>query len=98
MEAVVEAGKLEGLTYNFPPMGFGDTTDAHVLIKSPDSGEARDRLMERLYLAATTEGLNIFDRSVLAILPVSAGERSNYGVTRLGGAQITKTSILSVIV
>lgn len=73
MEAVGENGVIEGLTYNFDTMRFGDTSDAHALIKSVGSAEDRHRLMERIFSAATTEGLDIFDRSVLRGLAKDVG-------------------------
>lgn len=73
MDAVAANGAMEGLVYNFDSMRFGDTTDAHVLVKSISSGEARSRLIERLFAASTTEGLDIFDRGVLRTIAGSIG-------------------------
>lgn len=73
MEAVAEFGAMEGLTYNFPTMRFGDTTDAHILVKSAVSAEEKHRLTERIFSAATTEGLDIFDRDVLCSLAKDVG-------------------------
>lgn len=73
MEAVAANGAMEGLTYNFGTMRFGDTTDAHVLVKSVVNGEVKSRLVERLFAASTTEGLDIFDRDVLLGIAKSVG-------------------------
>lgn len=73
MAAVGENGRQEGLDYRFDTMRFGDTSDAHVLLKSIPAGSLRDRFSERLYRAATTDGLDIFDRNVLRALAKEAG-------------------------
>lgn len=62
MSAVEQAGSSEGLVYNFDSMLFGDTSDAHVLIKSIQSSEVAAKVYERLLKAATTDGIDIFNR------------------------------------
>ena len=73
MEAVGESGSAEGLVYNFDTMLFGDTGDAHALVKSIQSPAAAGQLTERLFKAATTDGLNIFDKEVLVALAKEVG-------------------------
>ncbi|MFJ1471987.1 DsbA family oxidoreductase [Massilia orientalis] len=73
MAAVREQGLLEGLTYNFDTMRFGDTSAAHTLIKSVRSPVLAQRLVERVFKAATTDGLDIFDREVLILLAKETG-------------------------
>lgn len=73
MSAVAENGVTEGLTYNFDTMRFGDTSAAHTLIKSIESPEGARRMIERLYRAATTDGINIFDTEMLAVLAKEVG-------------------------
>ncbi|WP_241082653.1 DsbA family oxidoreductase [Achromobacter xylosoxidans] len=73
MEAVRANGLTEDLIYNFDTMRFGDTTAAHALIKRISEPLAAQRMMERLYKAATTDGLDIFDRDVLASLAEEVG-------------------------
>ncbi|WP_097093789.1 DsbA family oxidoreductase [Novosphingobium sp. Chol11] len=73
MTAVAENGRQEGLVYNFPTMRFGDTSDAHALLKSIADTGLRERVSERLYRAATTDGLDIFDREMLLALAAEAG-------------------------
>ncbi|AFQ52183.1 DsbA family oxidoreductase [Burkholderia cepacia] len=73
MVAVAENGAAEGLTYNFNTMRFGDTSDAHALVKSIRAPEDRLRIIERIYQAATTDGVDIFDRNVLASLTREIG-------------------------
>lgn len=73
MAAVAENGRQEGLVYNFPTMRFGDTSDAHALLKSIADIGVRERVSERLYRAATTDGLDIFDREMLLALAAEAG-------------------------
>lgn len=73
MAAVGKSGASEGLTYNFDTMRFGDTGAAHALIKSVQSQAAARQLTERIFKAATTDGLDIFDRQVLAALAREVG-------------------------
>lgn len=73
MTAVGTTGLIEGLVYNFDTMRFGDTSAAHVLIKSIRSPVVAELVAERVYKAATTDGLNIFDQDVLATLAKEAG-------------------------
>lgn len=65
MAAVAEKGAKEGLTYNFGRMRFGDTSDAHALVKSVGAPADRQRIIEQIYQAYTTDGIDIFDREVL---------------------------------
>lgn len=73
MSAVAEQGAMEGLTYNFDTMRFGDTSAAHALVKSIESQEDAQGMIERLYRAATTDGIDVFDRGVLASLAKEVG-------------------------
>lgn len=73
MTAVAENGAMEGLIYNFETMRFGDTSDAHALVKSVGSLEDKQRLIERIYQAYTTDGIDIFDRQVLLYLAREIG-------------------------
>lgn len=73
MAAVGEHGRLEGLAYNFETMRFGDTSDAHAIVKSVGDADLAKLLTERIYKAATTDGINIFDRKVLARLACEVG-------------------------
>lgn len=73
MKAVTESAEKEGLNYNFDTMRFGDTTDAHILIKAAGAEHDKLRLIERVFSAGTTEGLDIFDRNVLRGLAEEVG-------------------------
>ena len=73
MSAVVENGRLEGLEYNFSTMRFGDTSAAHAVMKSIRSPILAQQMIERLYQAATTDGIDIFDRQVLLSLAKEVG-------------------------
>lgn len=73
MAAVSENGLLEGLVYNFDTMRFGDTSAAHAVIKSIRSPMLAQLMIERVYKAATTDGLDIFDKDVLASLAQEVG-------------------------
>lgn len=73
MEAVCSAGAQEGLTYRFETMRFGDTSDAHRLVKSFKRPEDKHRMIEGIYRAATTDGVDIFERAALVDLAKSMG-------------------------
>lgn len=73
MRTVGDVGAMEGLKYNFPTMRFGDTTLAHSLIKSIESPELAREILERLYQAVTTDGLDIFDRTTLNAIALKSG-------------------------
>ncbi|BAO93164.1 DsbA family oxidoreductase [Caballeronia cordobensis] len=73
MDAVASAGSREGLTYRFETMRFGDTSDAHLLVKSVQKPEDKQRMIEVIYRAATTDGVDIFDRTALVDLAESVG-------------------------
>lgn len=73
MASVGQNGSAEGLVYNFDTMRFGDTGAAHALVKSVQSPVAARQLTERLFKAATTDGLDIFDRKTLVALAREVG-------------------------
>ncbi len=73
MAAVCENGRFEGLIYNFETMRFGDTSDAHAMIKSVASAALAELVSERIYRAATTDGIDIFDRETLIALAKEVG-------------------------
>lgn len=73
MADVKEAGGREGLDFRFDKMRFGDTTDAHALVKSIDSFEKRQQLIGIISHACTAGGKDIFDRRVLSALAVGQG-------------------------
>ncbi|MBV4538613.1 DsbA family oxidoreductase [Pseudomonas urmiensis] len=73
MEAVRESAALEGLDYRFDVMRFGDTSAAHQYVKAISDPALQARYVERLYLAGTTEGRNIFDERVLRDLATEVG-------------------------
>ena len=78
MSAVAENGVTEGLIYNFDSMRFGDTSAAHALVKSIESPEGAQRMIERLYRAATTDGINIFDGEMLIALAAEIGVSTSF--------------------
>lgn len=73
MAAVREHGLREGLVYNFGSMRFGDTSAAHAVIKSIRSPALAQLMAERVYKAATSDGLDIFDKNVLVALANEVG-------------------------
>jgi len=68
MSMVFEYGSVEGLKYNFSTMQFGDTSNAHTIVKHIASNKDRGLAVERIFKAYTTDGINIFDRRVLLTL------------------------------
>lgn len=73
MAAVVTQGATEGLTYNFHSMRFGDTKDAHALVKSLGTEDERQMMIEALSLASITHGQDLFDRKILGRIAMQAG-------------------------
>ncbi len=73
MKAVSDAAATVGLKYSFSDMRFGDTTLAHSLVKSIASPECASNVLDRIYQAATTDGIDIFERENLNAIALSAG-------------------------
>ena len=73
MGTVSNYGKVDGLDYCFDTMMFGDTTDAHVLVKAVEDSAVKTRLVEALYEQSTSHGKSLFDRTSLAAIAKDAG-------------------------
>jgi predicted DsbA family dithiol-disulfide isomerase len=73
MSTVLKYGKADGLDYRFATMQFGDTADAHVLVKAVEEPTVKKRLMEALYEQSTTHGKSLFDRSSLEAIAREVG-------------------------
>lgn len=73
MAALNEAGSEGGLEFRFKKMRFGDTTDAHAMVKSIDSFDRRQQLIEVIFRACTAGEKDIFDRRVLSELAIGQG-------------------------
>ena len=73
MGTVSNYGKVDGLDYCFDTMMFGDTTDAHVLVKAVEDSAVKTRLIEALYEQSTSHGKSLFDRTSLAAIAKDAG-------------------------
>lgn len=73
MAAVNDKGAMNGSAYNFGTMRFGDTSAAHAVIKSIRSPSLAQKMTERIFKAASTDGLDIFDREVLVSLAKEVG-------------------------
>lgn len=54
-------------------MLFGDTADAHVLIKAVEDEAMKNNLVEALYEQSTTQGKSLFDRGSLESIAKSVG-------------------------
>lgn len=73
MSHVKSAGELEGLIYNFNSMLFGDTLDAHAIVKLVQQKGVGELLTENFFKASITEGKSIFDHKVLVELANEVG-------------------------
>ncbi|WP_459661508.1 DsbA family oxidoreductase [Acinetobacter calcoaceticus] len=73
MSHVKSAGELEGLIYNFNSMLFGDTLDAHAIVKLAQQKGVGELLTENFFKASITEGKSIFDHKVLVELANEVG-------------------------
>lgn len=73
MNAVQQHAAAEGLDYRFDTMQFGDTTDAHVLVKAVEDESMQKRLVEVLYEQSVSQGMSLFDRDSLALIASKAG-------------------------
>ena len=73
MNTVSKYGRGDGLAYRFDTMMFGDTTDAHVLVKAVEDTTVKKRLVEALYEQSTSHGKSLFDRANLRAIAKEAG-------------------------
>lgn len=73
MNAVQQHGAAEGLDYRFDTMLFGDTMDAHVLVKAVEDESMQKRLIEALYEQSVSQGRSLFERPSLALIAAQAG-------------------------
>lgn len=73
MKQIKIAGESEGLLYNFDTMLFGDTKDAHAMVKMADQVGLGEKLAERLFMASITEGRSIFDHKELVAISTEVG-------------------------
>ncbi|MEI2514316.1 DsbA family oxidoreductase [Acinetobacter soli] len=73
MNHVKSAGELEGLIYNFNSMLFGDTLDAHAIVKLAQQKGVGEILTEKFFKASITEGKSIFDHKGLVELANEVG-------------------------
>ncbi|EJM84814.1 DsbA family oxidoreductase [Pseudomonas sp. GM67] len=80
MKAVQVNASLEGLDYQFDGMRFGDTTAAHQYVKTISDPPLQARFIERLYLAGTTEGKDIFNEQILRDLAREVGVPDLHGL------------------
>lgn len=73
MSTVKQYGQSSGLDYCFETMLFGDTADAHVLVKAVEDEAVKKNLVEALYEQSTTQGKSLFDRGSLESIAKSVG-------------------------
>lgn len=73
MSTVKQYGQSSGLDYRFETMLFGDTADAHVLVKAVEDEAVKKNLVEALYEQSTAQGKSLFDRGSLESIAKSVG-------------------------
>ena len=73
MSTVSQYGVVDGLDYRFESMIFGDTADAHVLVKAVKDTAVKKRLVEALFEQSTSHGKSLFDRASLEAIAKGAG-------------------------
>lgn len=73
MHTVKQYGESTGLDYRFDTMLFGDTADAHVLVKAVEDQVLKKNLVEALYEQSTTQGKSLFERGSLESIARSVG-------------------------
>ena len=73
MSTVSKYGQADGLDYRFDTMMFGDTADAHILVKAVEDTTVKKRLVEALYEQSTSHGKSLFDRVNLEAIAKEAG-------------------------
>lgn len=73
MSTVRSYAEVDGLDYQFDTMQFGDTAEAHILVKAVADAAVKKRLVEALYEQSTTHGRSIFDRASLEAIAREVG-------------------------
>ena len=73
MSTVSKYGQADGLDYRFDTMMFGDTADAHILVKAVEDTTVKKRLVEALYEQSTSHGKSLFDRVNLEAIAKEVG-------------------------
>lgn len=91
MSTVTQHANVEGLVYRFDTMLFGDTADAHMLVKAMEGEPVQSALIEALYEQSITHGKSLFDRASLELI----AER--VGVTSEAVQRVWKTSGLRTL-
>lgn len=77
MQAIKDHGEPLGLIYDFENTWFGDTADAHVLVKSIQDRQLQANLIERMYEGVFTNGVSIFNKKGLEKICDQAGISSS---------------------
>jgi predicted DsbA family dithiol-disulfide isomerase len=83
---LAEAGRREGLAYDFDRIVVTNTFDAHRLLQMARTAGIQDDAEERLFRAYFAEGKNLADRDVLADLGVEVGLERDAVVAALVGS------------
>ena len=83
---LTESGRQEGIDYHFDRITRSpDTVDAHRLVRWAAAESTEDDMVERLFAAYFSEGLDIGDRAVLATLSEDVGFDAQTIAARLAG-------------
>jgi predicted DsbA family dithiol-disulfide isomerase len=87
-ERLVAYGRDEGIDYHFERITrSANTIDAHRLIRWADAVGLADAVVERLFAAYFSEGLDIGDKTVLAALAGEAGLDADAIAARLASGE-----------
>lgn len=89
-ESVAERGRTLGLDYRFDITQTINTRVAHRLIQHAASEGRQGAIVDRLYRAYFTEGLNVADRDVLARLAEEVGLDRSAAVAALDSAELDR--------
>lgn len=73
-DTVIEAGRGEGIAFDFPAIKrTPNTLEAHRLIRYADRDGKQDAVVEALFQAYFTQGMNIGDPATLVAIAAAAG-------------------------
>jgi predicted DsbA family dithiol-disulfide isomerase len=73
MDSAKTQGKTEGLDFNFETALYGDTLQAHCLVKSLIDPVRREALIERIFVESFTHGKSIFTKESLKEIALYVG-------------------------
>jgi predicted DsbA family dithiol-disulfide isomerase len=96
-DRLTEMGRREGIDYEFEKIGrSANTIDAHRVVHWAGAAGIEDAMIERLFRAYFSEGLDIGDRAVLARLAGEAGLDRSETAARLATDEDVDTVIARI--